>query len=59
MDLLLDTLSQAKTSIDICVYDLTHPLIVNKLIDLTSNGVKIKMITDNKRLNDKSEELAA
>ena len=45
----------ATTSIDLCIYDLEHPRIVNALVRAKKRGLRIRLVTDNYNRTDGNE----
>jgi len=55
-DKLLNRINQANSTIDIAVYEINLPRIVNALISRASAGIKIRFIIDAKSYNEEFEE---
>ena len=42
----MKVLGSAKESLDVCVYFLTHPSLINVIIDVYKRNVHVRIITD-------------
>lgn len=50
-------ISQARSSIDICVFTVSDNIIVDKLIDAWERGVKVRIVTDNDKQYDRGSDI--
>ena len=50
-------ISQARSSIDICVFTVSDNIIVNKLIEAWERGIKIRIVTDNDKQYDQGSDI--
>ncbi|SDN33536.1 PLD-like domain-containing protein [Paenibacillus sp. yr247] len=55
---LIDGINSSKESLDIAIYSITHPDIVNAIKAAKKRGVNVRMITDKTELKSKTQEEA-
>lgn len=53
---LLEMIYEAKESIDVCIYEINLPSIVEGLIEKASQGIRVRVIVDGKEGNDEYRE---
>ncbi len=56
--LLIGVIDEAKTTLDIAIYSITHPDIVKAIIDAKKRGVAVRIITDQSQANGKTQKQA-
>lgn len=57
LDSISDLLQQAKKTLDICVFTITHEKLANDIINCYKRGVMIRLITDDDKLYDNGSEI--
>ena len=54
---ILSQISQARSTIDVCVFTVSDNIIVKKLIDAWEKGIKIRIVTDNDKQYDRGSDI--
>lgn len=54
---LISTLEEAKESLDICVFTISENNVANAISDAHRRGIKVRIITDDEKINDKGSDI--